>query len=418
MMTKQLVRLVVTLVSIVGLWRNALAAPGGAPAAAAVGVPPSDLAPKAKRPSWVRKADKGFFDDAMAIDPQNGLVALIRTDSASFADLEMFDLTKKTKVTSFPLGSAQDIFERIEFTGQGRSVVVVVQDSKTGQRVAQHFDNEGKPAGLVGPAADIGFATRGNQRLIVKWDRAQNKKGQNQFLISMFDLANLSQVGKTQVLPTDGLDRITKPPLAILAWTDGYTQIFAQEPGGYDKAKDMRLPDRAALFDVLKGEITWRGDIADVVAWGNVNQLRRRRPLRSVFAEVAEDQSRLDIVSGLGTRTGTRLTVPFEMYDMRSLMERESPSEGAFFFSLTVDPLNPPALEKKKADVPKLDVYRLPLPSLGSALAAEFVPQHILRAPMDDRPVKWTIAGPWVVILRKFKSFARGGEVLEIYNQL
>jgi hypothetical protein len=417
MKTKQLVRLVVTVASLVWLWSEALAAPGVPPAAPAGAVVPTDLTPKAKRPNWVRKADKGFFDDAMAIDPQNGLVALIRTDSASFADLEMFDLVKKSKVTSFPLGSAQDIFERIEFTGQGRSVVVVVQDSKTGQRVAQRFDNEGKPAGLVGPAADIGFATRGNQRLIVKWDRAQNKKGQNQFLISTFDLANLSPVGKTQALPTDGLDRITKPPLTILSWTDGYTQIFGQEPGGFDKAKDMRIPDRAALFDVLKGDMTWRGDIADVVAWSGVNQLRRRRPGRSVFAEVAEDQSRLDIVNGIGLRAGTKLAVPFEMYDLRSLMESESPSEGSFFFSLTVDPLNPPALEKKKADIPKLDVYRLPIPPLGSPTVAEFVPQLILRAPMDDRPVKWMIAGPWIVILRKFKSFARGGEVLEIYNQ-
>lgn len=412
MKTKQIVRLVGSLVLFVGFaGRTALAAPPVPTVAAPT------AAPVAKRPNWVRKADKGFFDDAIAIDPQNGLVAVIRTDSASFADLELFDLTKKTKLIGFPLGSAQDIFERIEFTGEGRSVVIVVRDGKTGQRVAQRFDNDGKPAGLIGPAAEIGFATRGNQRLLVKWDRAQNKKGQNQFVVSLFDLATFAPTGKQRALPTDGADALTKPPLAILSWMDGYTQIFGQEPGGYDKAKDMRLPDRAAVFDVIKGDITWRGPIADVVAWANVNQLRRRRPGRSVFAEITEDQSRVNLVNGLGEHAPIGLVVPFEMYDLRSLIERESPAESALYFSLTVDTLNPAALEKKKADIPKLDIYRVALAAGGTALPSAISPKHVLRAPMDERLVAWTVAGPWVVILRKFKSFARGGEVLEIYSQ-
>ena len=412
MKTKQFVCLVGSLMCWGGLGAVAYAAPPAGVAAA-----PGAASPVAKRPAWVRKADKGFFDDAMAIDPEKGLVAVIRTDSASFADLELFDLNKKTKVTGFPLGSPQDIFDAIAFTGQGRSVVVVVRDNKTGQRVAQRFDDDGKPAGLVGPAADIGFATRGTQRLLVRWDRAEDKKGQNQFIVTMFDLANLTVVGKPRVLPSDGADRLVKPALSILAWTDGYTQIFGQEPGGYDKAKDMRLPDRAALFDVLKGDITWRGDVSDMVGWAAVNQLRRRRPGRSLFMDIPEDQSRLDVVNGLGLRVPAKLAVPFEMYDLRSLMEREAPYEGALYFSLTVDTLNPAALEKKKADTPKLDIYRLAASNSLTAAATEVVPQHLLRAPMDDRPVRWNIAGSWVVILRKFRSFARGGEVLEIYKQ-
>ncbi|MDX2022424.1 MAG: hypothetical protein SF187_19465 [Deltaproteobacteria bacterium] len=388
----------------------AIAAPVSPAAAVATSAPP------VQKPTWVRKADKGFFDDPMAIDVQSGLVALIRTDSASFAELEFFDLVQKTKVASFPLGSPQDMFERIEFTGQGRSVIVVVRDGKSGQRTAQRFDDAGKPAGLVGPATDVGFASRGNQRFVVRWDRAQDKKGQTRFVVAAFDLATLTPVGKPRVLASDGADRLAKPPLAILSWMDGYTQIFAQEPGGYDKAKDMRLPDRAAIFDVLKGEVTWRGDIPDVMGWSAVNQLRRRRPGRSAFAEVAEDQTHLDLANGLGLATATKLAVPFEMYDLRSLVESESMSAGTLHFSLTVDPLNPAALEKKKADVPKLDLYWVPLPALTRSAGVETVATHLLRTPMDERPVAWKVAAPWVVILRKFKNFARGGEVVEIYK--
>lgn len=391
-------------------------APRAALADTAVQAEVVPLPPTEAHPTWVRKADKGFFDDAVALNPEAHVVAVIRTDSASFAHLELFDLSTKEKVNSIALGDPNEIYERIVFPGPDRSVVLVVRDGKSGQRLAQRFDEAGKPAGVIGPATQIGFTSRAGKPFAVKWDRLQ-KKGRTQYAVAAVDLADLSVVGKPKVLMADLEDRLTAPALRVLAWTDGQSRLFGQEPGGYDKTKDVRMPDRAALFDLLRGEIVWRGEITDVMGWGLANQLRQRRPGRSAFADIAEDESRLELVDAMGARAPLGLRVPFEMYDPRSLIEREAVDPPRLAFSLTVDPLNPPALARKKADVPKLDLYQVALPEPGQLVPqVPLTAEHLLRVPMNDRPVGWTVHGSYVVILRKFKSFARGGDAFEVYT--
>jgi hypothetical protein len=42
--------------------------------------------------------------------------------------------------------------------------------------------------------------------------------------------------------------------------------------------------------------------------------------------------------------------------------------------------------------------------------------ERLLRAPMDDRPATWVAAGNHAAVLRKHKSFSRGGGQLEVYS--
>jgi len=36
--------------------------------------------------------------------------------------------------------------------------------------------------------------------------------------------------------------------------------------------------------------------------------------------------------------------------------------------------------------------------------------------PLDDRPVSWVVGGQFVALLRKHKSFSRGGTEIEVYR--
>lgn len=372
------------------------------------------------KPHFVYRADKGFIDDAFAVDPVNGMAAILRTDSASFARLEVIDLQAGKGVRSYPLGDPQQIFERVLFAGDGTALVLITRNPTSGNRTAQRFDEQGAPGGLVGPATDFGVTSRGGKRMLVAWTKSgdeRNGRGKASYTVTAHDLATLTRIGKTfSVATEDGV--LKKPALKLGAWADGYTRMVGQKLGEYDKQKDVRLPDRAAAYDVLSSNIAWESDIGDVYAWATVGNLRKRNPNRSAFVVVTADQSAVELVDALGTRTPLPLAQPFEMYDPRSLVEQELGLDDQLTFGLSLDPMNPQALARRKADKPYLDLYavRLPIsgPSAGPAVAT--APRHLVRVPLDERPVGWVAAGRWVLVLAKHKTFSRGGNELSAFR--
>jgi hypothetical protein len=401
----------------------ALAAPqvAAAPEASRPPTAPASTAspPATARPTLVRKPDKGFFDDALAVDADR--VAFIRTDSASFVTAEILDAARGQTLSSFPLGNPQQIFERLAFAGP--HLLVITRDPTTGKRSAHRFDDKGKPNGLVGPATELAVSERGGRPILVTWDEARDRRGRTVYSVAVHDLADLRRVAKPRTLLTNG-GKLGDPPLEILTWVSGFTRLLGQKLGGYDKARDIRVPDRAALMDVLSSELIWDKEIEDVYGWAAANGLRRRNPGRSVFLSVRDDTTALELVDPLGYRAPVALAAEFRMYDHSSLELGDELPDGALAFSLTVDPLNPEALARKKADRPLLDLYRVKIPEAG-ALATQgaglpIAASHILRAEMDARPVGWALGtsadGHTVVLLRKHKAFSRGGDALEVYR--
>ncbi|MDZ4696346.1 MAG: hypothetical protein SGI86_14460 [Deltaproteobacteria bacterium] len=371
-------------------------------------------------PTFVRKAEKGFIDDPMAIDSKGKWLAAIRTDSASFADLAHIDLETGKTTSSFSLGSGQQIFERVVFTGVGRSIVLVSRDPATGKRSAVRFDETGKVTGSVGPADQIGFPQRNEKQYAVLYSRSVDKKKRPTTVLAVHDLQDLKAVGKPRTFVEEqGLVSLSgqTQPIKVLGFQDEYAQLVAQQPGGYDKASDVRVPDKAGIYDLLRSQWIWNGEIKDVLAWAYANKFRSTQPSKACFLDIPETQDSLYLIDGLGGRAGVDMREEFEMYDLRSLASQEVSAAGTLFFSMAVDPMNPGALQRKKADQPKLDLYRIDIPGPGDLFSGGRRPAtHLLRAKLDNRPVGW-VAGPGVaVILRKFKAYSRGGDAIEIYR--
>ncbi len=59
----------------------------------------------------------------------------------------------------------------------------------------------------------------------------------------------------------------------------------------------------------------------------------------------------------MGKKQPASLAVPFHLYDPKTLRVEEGPAPGHLTFGIGVDPLNPDAIKRKKADLPMLDVY-------------------------------------------------------------
>jgi hypothetical protein len=363
------------------------------------------------RPAFVLKPEKGFIDDPFAIDGPSGRLALLRTDSASFALVEIVDLeTGKTR-RAFAAGNPQQLFDRVLFAGgDDTGIVLVTRDSVTSRRSAQYFGADGRPLGLVGPVTDFGTTTRGGVSYLVAWDRRTAASGQTTYTVRQYKLEGLARVGKPRAYVINKDGTLNEPALKIVTWQDGYSQIVGERPGGFDKKKDMRQPGKAAVLDALTGSFSSEAEIGDVLGWTVASQMRRTRLNRTILPVITDEQDGIQVIDAVGHRTPLELGAPVQNYDPKSLFEQEDAAGRLLYFSLALDPLNPDALGRKKADKPYLDLYRVAMSDKGPETNRQ------LRVALDERPVTWVVGGRYIVLLRKHKAFSRGGNEIEAHH--
>ena len=289
--------------------------------------PPVPGGPPAE-PRFTIKVDKGFIDDPLALDPESGSLAVLLTDAASFARIDIIDLTSGKPRKSIPIRDPQRQFERMAFAPEGRGVVLVSRDAGSGRRSAQYFDAQGKPARLVGPVADFGLAKLEGQPYLVAWSKSPGNKGEI-IQVTRHRLDGLGKVGSTSSYFVTKARTLQKPPMRAVDWQNNYTEIVGLRPGEYDKQKDIRLPDRAAVLDATTGKWKWEAEIGDVFAWAAASDLRRKMPGRSLFAVFSPDTTIFDLVDFQGRRGPLELPVPLRYYDPSTFRTASSPAAPA-----------------------------------------------------------------------------------------
>jgi hypothetical protein len=371
-------------------------------------------------PRFVIKVGKGFIDDPLALDVESGALAVLLTDAASFARIDLIDLASGKPRKSIAVGDPQRQFERIAFAPGGRGVVLVSRDAGSGRRSAQYFDAQGKPARLVGPAADFGVARQDGQSYLIAWTKSPSNKGGELVQVSRHRLDGLGRVGPISSYLVSQNHDLIHPPMRAIDWQNDYTEIVGLRPGEYDKEKDIRLPDRAAVLDATTGKWKWEAVIGDVYAWAAASDLRRKMPGRSLFVRFSPDATIFDLVDFQGRRGRLQLPVALRYYDPTTLQDRQLADTG-LLFSLAIDPLHPEALARRKKDPSYLDLYwvvpdaaRFQGPAGQGTLQLKI--ERVLRAPMDERPAAWVASGGYAAVLRKHKSFSRGGAELELFS--
>jgi hypothetical protein len=357
--------------------------------------------------------DEGYFDDVFGMDAEAKRIAAVRTNGATFSKLEVFDASTGKVATSFDLPSQTLLPYRIELGPEGKGLVLVAREKPDdlAPLFAFAFDAAGKQVAKVGPAVAFGRPPAdGSARAgwLVAYDRKAGAKGaEATYTISPFDATTLAPAGKPRVHKVDVAGELKGLGLRFIGFFDGYTKILAERPGAYDKAADMRAPPRMAIVDALSGKVVKEGEITDLVGWAVTGQLRRNNPGRALFVDLNQDASGVDVVDAMGKKQPAALAVPFHMYDIKSLLSEEGPGPGVLTFGLAVDPLNPDAIKRQKADLPMLDVY--------TADAASGTVKHRGRV-FIPRPVTWRTRGDRLVVLKRFKSFSRGGDELQVYD--
>jgi hypothetical protein len=357
---------------------------------------------------------EGYFDEVFGVDDAGQQLAALRGDGASFSKVEIYDLTAKPpKLTAtFEPPNKNLTITRIEVLPPGKGLVLIGRESPVDGAPlhALLVDASGKVVAKAGPA--IAFdrpPSDGSARagLLVGYDRKAGAKGaEATYTVTPYTLATLA-AGKARSYHTNVAGELKGPDVRLIGFYEGYTRILAERLGAYDKASDMRQPPKKVVIDALSGKTTGETVIGDPVGWAITGQFRRDHPGQSVFVDLNQDGSGVDVIDAMGKKNPAALEVPFRLYDPKSLLYEEGPAPNALTFGIAVDPLNPDAIKRKKAEMPMLDLYAADTTDgMVKARGRVFTP----------RPVTYRVRAHTLVVLKRFKSFARGGDEFQVFE--
>ena len=421
-------------------------APDPAPTPASVTVGGMTAVPLAEtKPRLSLKAGRGFYDDAWALDPTGKQLALVETDADSFQELRVLDLDadpgKPGKVFELPHPPRE--LEGLSFLPVNSGFLLVtaaIQSAATaGHRTGagteagtdghllESFDGSGHLLGKAGPVSAFGVASRSAGPVLVTLDRRSDKAANLVYVVSSLKVPTLKSAGPARRYVVGGDGLLRTPSLAPAGFLEGYSKLLTTRPGSYDRKKDVRQPDSQSVLDLLSGKPISDAPIEDVYGWARTTRARREHPNRTAFIQLSDTgigdpgaiavgagspkpaRAGVELLDPAGRLAIVSLAVPFRIYDRFTLKDQEGPTPGLVHFGIQVDPVNPDAVARQKADKPFLDIYTVPT---GRPDACK----HRARVALDSQPVVWAVAGDRLVVFRRFKSFARGGDRIDVYD--
>jgi hypothetical protein len=340
----------------------------------------------------------GFIEDAYAVSDDGKTLAFITTDGATAAVLHLATVgAAEIKIEGVPI----DVVD-LHLIGPDRILLVSGAENSLKASVLTPHGSE-KPQ--LGPFHRLALARIDGKAAIVTYTRS-DKKGVQHELVA-YDVAHLKPF-KRKMLVEDAEGQIRGPHgmLKPLWWSDGFTVLNARKPGEYDRAHDIRQPDRSTRLDVFSGKILDEEQVKDVVAFTKVALERRDRPNENVLVHFSDDRKQLLMLDGLVDHE-LQLARPIRKYDPQSL-GAQLVDDKRVAMSLSVDPVNPDAVNRQKAEPDEIDLYTIDRQS--------HIATRILTLPGEGRRSTWHIASDRLVLLRKGKGFDRGGVALEVYD--
>jgi hypothetical protein len=340
----------------------------------------------------------GFIDDAFAISDDGKTIAFITTDGATAAVLHLATVGgTEIKIEGVPIDTTA-----LHLIGPDRILVVSgAENSLTASVLTPH----GPEKQQLGPFHSLALARIDGKAAIVTYTRS-DKKGVQHELVA-YDVARLKPFKrKTLIEDAEGQIRGPHGKLKPLWWSDGFTVLNARKPGEYDRAHDIRQPDRSTRLEVFSGKILDEEQVKDVIAFTKVALARRDRPNESVLVHFSDDRKQVLMLEGL-TDHELELVRPVRKYDAQSL-NAQLLDDKRVAMSLSVDPVNPDAVSRQKAEPDEIDLYTIDRQSHAAT--------RIMTLPAEGRRSAWRIASERLVLLRKGKGFDRGGVALEVYD--
>jgi hypothetical protein len=345
-------------------------------------------------------ADTGFVDDAIAFDDQR--IAYVVADGSAKTELHVMEPGKQDRV----LDLAGFTLHPLSLTLVGARVFVVGLDEHDEQigamiesppppRVvpAEPTIAKGKVLWRIGPATHIGVIDReGKQRIAL--DRMTGTR--HDVELDTLDGGKRIAAGH---LDADGKTN----DFRVNHWSDGWTKAYGIKGGEWDRKENQRTADQEATYDLIAGKF-------DKHPIGDLFEQRKR------FQVLADANGSLELVRmswdntnlvswHAGKPTPLELDQALGQYDPKSLQGAVL-ADGTTWVALKVDPVNPDAVARKKADPEYLDIFKAG-PD-GKAIRK-------MRVLSTSTRFRMIVIKDRIGLLERSSGFDRGGKTLTIY---
>src|SRR5205814_1866747 len=173
--------------------------------------------------------------------------------------------------------------------------------------------------------------------------------------VELLALENGQRIAPPRSLELEGDVVNKKLELRINHWSDGWTRAYGVKGGEWDPKENQRSPDVEAAYDLVLGKFVETRKIDDLFE-------QRKR-----FQALADAGGRVDFVrvanDGVQLWRGGKVRIveldqPLSNYEGKSVQSTVNP-DGSAWIALKIDPVNPGAVARKKADPEYLDIFHV-----------------------------------------------------------
>lgn len=392
---------------------HAQPAPGpatGAPPAKQVQAPPSRKpnVPELVGATEIVKltASGGFIDDAVATDDTR--IAYVVADATSKAELHVYTVASKTEVV---IDLAPVTLAPVELAFVGKARVLVIGRTDDGNRMAALVELDPKAKKPVvfktAPAVDMSIITRDGVKRLAVHAVGAGAGGAIRHAVELLSLDTGKRVGALRALEVAEDGTNAKLGFRVNHWSEGYSKAHGIKQGEWDRKENERAPDFEATYDLVTGKFVDKQKITDLF-----EQRRRFQTLatesagRTDIVRVSWDNATVQLWRAGKLRT-VELDQSIAQYDPKSLQGTIAP-DGSAWLMFKVDPTNPEAIGRKKADPQYVDIFRVPADGKTATRKA--------RVLAHDVRMRFGAIGDKFWLVERNNGFERGGKWLALYQ--
>ena len=364
------------------------------------------------------KPSEGFVDDAIASDDTR-LVYVVSNNGGS-AVAHVVKLSDGSELSTVDISAITTHPTSLSLLGDRLFVVGSApgDDAANDFRLAAMITLAGKVTFRIGEANSIRVIKRdGAQRIAVDHastitpTHSQHAAGGTLHEIELLSLENGKRVGRSRGLELD--DNLDNEHLGFHFnhWLDGRTLAVGRKNGSWDRKEDQRSPDVEGTYDVLLGKFVATTPIADLLEHRQRFDVMNGRDGSASFVRLAPDFTSIELWKR-GHRALLELDQALVDYDAKTL-DIEDPSSSTpggditGWFALQIDPVNPAAVQRKKADAEYWDLF-----------SVEKGTHAVRRARIlaTKKRLHFGFAGNTLWVLERNVAFDRVGKALTLYS--